>query len=412
MLEFQDRLAPIQQKMISKIIYIVLGSLLILNPISSHAEVRTVEVSFFLKSPKTTLEQKIFNDRAVLMAQSKILDLYYENVSFLPKKINSLHRKKVENILRLSLYQSVSISNLKIKQRENKPGGSDFTFMGEVPAASPKINDELLMDELSRLIESHSSFLSPEFAMELALAYPELNLFEDALAFWRKILEGNSYAMLLKKPQLLPRDFKFSGIPLEMDITSSDVRGFLRLLDRAPFNPYVCQELIVSLKNEELHSLADRFDKPCLFLEKISDQGDGVLKIKSYGGDTVFDVKQKKSVVKELEILEKFEIIDPSAWLTKLIIRSFGDVPVNFLDDLDSGAHSENHDKLLVTSIDLDGQTDTSPMLEPLEFFTLLERFVEFERQPTLLSLRNLASALEFAGYIAISEVFLRQAER
>ena len=76
---------------------------------SSPAEARVVDVAFALDEPKTRLETKMFNDRAMLEAQARMLDLHFADVSFVLPAVTAPHRQQLERVLRTSFYKSVLV---------------------------------------------------------------------------------------------------------------------------------------------------------------------------------------------------------------------------------------------------------------------------------------------------------------
>ena len=70
--------------MISKICICIVTFLVAIPLLAGVGEARSVNVEFNLDNPKTGVEKKLFIDRATLEAQSRMLDIYYENVSFIP----------------------------------------------------------------------------------------------------------------------------------------------------------------------------------------------------------------------------------------------------------------------------------------------------------------------------------------
>ena len=378
---------------------------------SSPAEARVVDVAFALDEPKTRLETKMFNDRAMLEAQARMLDLHFADVSFVLPAVTAPHRQQLERVLRTSFYKSVLVSGLEIRRRKKVDGKWQFAFRGTVPDNPPFVTDKVLISELSRLIRSRSAIIMPEFAMELALAYPELDLFDEALLFWRDVFVGHSHAMISGQSNLSPVDFALSGRKLKPDMIASDLRGVLVLLDQAPFNPYLCQHLLPLLEAARLPSLAKAVEAPCLTLEKTSPHYKTLAALTSQASTlTALNHQMAQAVSEEVAMLEDDQLIDSSAWLTRLVINSLGDVPAKFAGD-NVGANQEaGTGELVLELIEMDETSDDSFELEPLETIDLPEKFREFEQTPTIPAMNILAAALEGAGYPATAQVFLLQA--
>ena len=102
--------APLQQKMIFsfRIIGFLAFALSALLPIS--VEARTVTVEFALDPPKSKLEQKIFLDRARLMAQVRMLNLYFADASFVLSLVQEPHQDRLESILRNGYFKSTEVT--------------------------------------------------------------------------------------------------------------------------------------------------------------------------------------------------------------------------------------------------------------------------------------------------------------
>ena len=201
--------APLQLKMIFSFRTIgflayLIGALL---PISLEA--RTVTVEFALDPPKSKLEQKIFLDRARLMAQMRMLNVYFADASFALSLVQEPHQGRLESILRNGYFKSTEVTSFEDIKRKKINDKWHFVFAGNIPDNPPQISDNDLVGKIQQLVKSQSSLITPEFAIELSLAYPDLNLFASAIKFWRAKYSGHSYAMFPKQNNLSPKHFEF-----------------------------------------------------------------------------------------------------------------------------------------------------------------------------------------------------------
>jgi len=378
-------------------------------------EARVVEVAFVLDAPTTSLQKKLFIDRATLQAQAAMLDLHFADASFALSQINAPHRDRLEGALRTSFYKSVTVSGLKAKKRKKVGDEWHFAFSGIIPDTPPDISDAALMAELHHLIESRSAILTPEFAMELALAYPELALFDSALLFWRHVFSGHSHAMLVTEAKLSAADFELSARRIKADVIPSDLRGIFQLLDQAPFNPTLCLSLLPMLDEQQLPALASVMGHACLTLERTSPNYQKLLaSVPQAQADRKPSQDQIESVAVEAEMLAEAQIFEDSFWLTHLVINSLGTLPAEFEPGVVEGgdAGSGSADGLVLEVIDLGGDEGDSLALEPLDAIDLPERFRAFEQNPTQAAMDSLATALIEAGYPATAKSFETQAAK
>ena len=110
--------APLQPKMIFsfRIIGFLAYVLSALLPIS--VEARTVTVEFALDPPKSKLEQKIFLDRARLMAQVRMLNLYFADASFALSLVQEPHQGRLESMLRNGYFNSTEVTSFEDIKRK------------------------------------------------------------------------------------------------------------------------------------------------------------------------------------------------------------------------------------------------------------------------------------------------------
>lgn len=378
---------------------------------SSPSESRLVDVAFALDEPKTKLETKMFNDRARLEAQALMLDLHFAGVSFVPSTVMAPHRQKLNLVLRSSFYKSVLVTGLEVRQRKKVDGKWQFAFRGVVPDIPPLMTDDVLISELLNLIRSRSAIITPEFAMELALAYPELNFFDDALLFWQNIFAGHSHAMISGQSILDPDDFALSARTIKPDRMPSDLPGVFNLLDQAPFNPHLCERLFQLLDAAKLPSLKQTFEAPCLTLEKTSPRYQYLAALTSQASTVTASKHQwAQKVIDEVAMLEKGQLIDSSAWLTRLVINSLGDVPAKFAGKITDTSHELKTHELILEPIEMNENSDEWPQVEPLGSSNLQEKFRDFEKNPTKFAMMSLATTLKDEGYSETAHVFYLQA--
>ena len=99
-LGYLAHLVPLQPKMIFSFRTIGFLAYLIGAILQISVEARTVTIEFALNPPKSKLEQKIFLDRARLMAQVRMLNLYFADASFALSLVQEPHQGRLESILR------------------------------------------------------------------------------------------------------------------------------------------------------------------------------------------------------------------------------------------------------------------------------------------------------------------------
>jgi hypothetical protein len=409
MLGCLDHQAPQQLKMISSFRTIgflacVIGALL---PII--VEARTLTVEFALDPPKTKLEQKLFLDRARLMAQVRMLNLYFADASFALSRVKEPHQGRLEAILRNGYFKSTEVTGFEDIKRKKINNKWHFEFSGNIPDTPPQISDNDLVRKIQQLVKSQSSLITPEFAIELSLAYPDLNLFASAIKFWRAKYSGHSYAMFPEQNSLSPKHFEFSGRPLRAGVIPSELSGIFSLLDEAPFNPYICQTLLPALATKKLPAFADALYPNCVMLEKINVYL-GHIKIESKEKNITHmpTVDMLDGAVNELDSLKATNTLDNDTWLVHLIINSFGNVPASFESGKQNLAPESN--EIILESLAIDEESEAILKFEKLEEIELSEAFRSFEEAPTITAMRELSDMLDEAGYPVISEIFKLQA--
>lgn len=400
--------APLQPKMIFSFRTIgflayVLSALL---PIS--VEARTVTVEFALDPPKSKLEQKIFLDRARLMAQVRMLNLHFADASFALSLVQEPHQDRLESILRNGYFKSTEVTGFEDIKRKKINDKWHFEFSGNIPDTPPQISDNDLVRKIQQLVKSQSSLITPEFAIELSLAYPDLNLFASAIKFWRAKYPGHSYAMFPEQNSLSPKHFEFSGRPLRAEVVPNELSGMFSLLDEAPFNPYICQTLLPALATKKLPAFADALYPNCVMLEKINVYL-GRIKIEPQKGnitrmpsDDMLD-----GAINEFDSLKATNTLDSDSWLVHLIINSFGTVPASF--ELGEQNLAPESNEIILESLEFEEESETILQIEKLEEIELSEAFQSFEQAPTITAMRELSDMLNEAGYPVISEIFKLQ---
>ena len=399
--------------MISKLC-IIIATLLVAIPLHSgvgHA--RSVNVEFNLDSPTTGIEKKMFIDRATLEAQSRMLDIYYENISFIPTWSKDPHRGRLGRIMRLAAYRSTTVTGLKATKRKKVGDEWEFAFRGNIPDTPPRVDDDTLTEALKRLIDSKSSLLPAPLAMEIALSYPQLDLFDRAIALWRHIFTGHSHAMLSGQLVLSPLDFEYSARRIKSDMMPQDLTGFFNLLDQAPFNPVLCRSLIPMLEKEKMPGLLHAFSKSCLVLEKTSPGHRQLVALTTdiLSSTPQYDSNQIASINAEIKMLEEAGMIDASAWLTRLVFGSLGNVPAKFPSDTAIDTAGDVSDLLELVPLDLAEDSDSNFELEPLVVIDLNETIMAFEQSPTMTTMIELADQLAEAGYPGLSQIFQTQVQ-
>ncbi|ADE39926.1 hypothetical protein SAR116_1683 [Candidatus Puniceispirillum marinum IMCC1322] len=372
-------------------------------------EARTVTVEFALDPPKSKLEQKIFLDRARLTAQVQMLELYFADVSFALSIVRDPHQGRLESILRNGYYKSSDVTgfeNIKRKKINNK---WHFVFSGNIPDDPPQISDNDLVEKIQQLVKTQSSLITPEFAIELSLAYPDLNLYASAMKLWRVNYLGHSYAMFPGQNSLSPKNFEFSGRALRAEGIPTELSGIFSLLDEAPFNPYICQTLLPALATKKLPALADALYPNCVVLEKISFYL-GRIKIepKKRNMTRMPSVDMLDGAINEFDNLKATNTLDNDTWLTHLIINSFGTVPASF--ELGEQNLATESSEIILESLEFEDESKTILQIEKLEEIELSEAFQSFEQAPTITAMRELSDMLNEAGYPVISEIFKLQA--
>lgn len=408
-LGYLDHQAPQQLKMISSFRIIgflacVIGALL---PII--AEARTLTVEFALDPPKTKLEQKLFLDRARLMAQARMLNLYFADASFALSLVKEPHQGRLDAILRNGYFKSTEVTGFEDKKRKKINDKWHFEFSGNIPDTPPQISDNDLVRKIQQLVKSQSSLITPEFAIELSLAYPDLNLFASAIKFWRAKYPGHSYAMFPEQSSLSPKHFEFSGRPLRAGVIPSELSGIFSLLDEAPFNPYICQTLLPALVSKKLPAFADTLHPNCMTLEKINFYL-GRIKIEPKKENITHmpTVDMLDGAINEFDSLKATNTLDNDNWLVHLIINSFGNVPASFESGKQNLAPESN--EIILESLAIEEESETILQFEKLEEIELSEAFRSFEQAPTITAMRELSDMLNEAGYPVISEIFKLQA--
>lgn len=389
-----------------------------------RADARLVTVDFSLNSPKTALEKKLFIDSAILEAQSQMLALYYKGASFSPTWAKPPHRAILTNILRKSSYQETIITGLEALKRKQTGDQWHFVYRGNLPDDGPVVTDETLFAHYTKLLDKKSVHLTASFAMEVALANPSLNLKDKTMSFWRHRYQGDSFAMLMDKPVLSPDAFTLSARRIKADMVPDGISGVFDLLDRAPFNPALCQIALERLERAKLPALTGAISTSCLTLGKTEASYKGRLaKAKKHGAELPHaDAIDKKAVIAEMAELQQQGWLNSDRWLTNLIINSLGDLPALFstgaLIEKDAAHHdniSSSADftlEVLNTADDEGGYEDSDNlMLEGITMVDLPAEIDQFEQTPTIAAMRALASAFAEAGYPQISEIFMTQAE-
>ena len=177
--------APPQLKMIFSFRTVGFLAYVLSAFLSFSVEARTVTVEFALDPPKSKLEKKIFLDRARLMAQVRMLNLYFADASFALSLVQEHHQGRLESILRDGYFKSTEVTGFKDIKRKKINDKWHFEFSWNIHDTPPQISDNDLVRKIQQLVKSQSSLITPEFAIELSLAYPDLNLFASAIKFWR-----------------------------------------------------------------------------------------------------------------------------------------------------------------------------------------------------------------------------------
>ena len=395
--------------MISKISVYIVTFLVAIPLLAGVGETRTVNVEFNLDNPKTGVQKKLFIDRATLEAQSRMLDIYYENVSFIPTWSKDPHRGRLGTIMRTASYQSTVVTGFKATKRKRVGNEWEFAFSGNIPDTPPRVDDETLTKMLKQLIDSKSPLLSAPLAMELALSYPQLDLFDRAMTLWRYQFTGNAYAMLLGQPVLSPADFEYSASRIKSEMMPKDLNGVFLLLDRAPFNPELCLSLIPMLSKEQMPGLLRTFSRSCIVLEKTSPGYRDLLVLNTdiLAAPPEYNNKQITSIKVEIEALEDTGFLPASAWLTRLIFCSMGAVPAKF----PSSADADTPDLLELEPLEMSEDSNSGFDLEPLAVIDLSEMIIAFEKSPSITSMIELAGLLDEAGYPILSQILRIQVE-
>jgi hypothetical protein len=296
--------------------------------------------------------------------------------------------------------------DIKRKKIKNK---WHFVFSGNIPDDPPQISDKDLVKKIQQLVKTQSSLITPEFAIELSLAYPDLNLFASAIKLWRTKYSGHSYAMFPRQNSLSPKNFEFSGRPLRAGVIPSELSGIFSLLDEAPFNPYICQTLLPALATKKLPAFADALYPNCMILEKINFYL-GRIKIEPKKKNITHmpTVDMLDGAVNELDSLKATNTLDNDTWLTYLIINSFGTVPASF--ELGEQNLPLESNEIILESLAIEEESENILQFEKLEEIELSEAFRSFEQAPTITAMRELSDMLNEAGYPVISEIFKLQA--
>lgn len=384
------------------------------------AEARLVEVEFTLDRPKTALEKKLFIDSAILEAQSRMLEIYYERASFSPSWATLPHRAPLTKILRQASYREVTITRLEAIERKQAGKRWHFVYRGMIPDGTPVINDKTLLATFAKLLDDKSrQHMTPYFAMEIALAYPSLGLQDKATSFWRHNFQGYSYAMFEDAPVLAPDTFRLSASGIKADLVPAGIDGAFALLDKAPFHPALCEIALTRLDGTNLPAFSLSLRKACLTLNK-TDAGYQARLTKA--GKALADMPisppfDRRNVMAEMTQLQGQDWLSEESWLTQLIITSMGDVPANFplgeLIDTDDARSdtSSSSGGLQLESLTIGEDEGDSPMLEALTVIDLQDEIRQFEQLPTIAAMGALAAGFAEAGYPLISEIFVLQAQ-
>lgn len=406
---FRVHQGHLQLKMISKRHVVGIAALVMVALVPQIGAARSITAEFVLDAPKSNLDQKLFLDRARLKAQAQMLNAHFAGLSFVLSSVKDPHQDRLKTILRNGFYQSVEVTGFTATKRKKIDDEWHFAFVGNIPDERPKVSDADLVAEIHRLIAVQSPLITPVFAIELALAYADLDLFDGALQFWRTTYVGHSHAMLPGQPALPWENFEYSARPIKADMMPSDLNGMFALFDQAPFNPYLCRSALPMLETAQLPALVAAFYSACLTLEKTSPQYSQIQPPAFV--ETLSDRPSSDrvdAVVDEKARLMDTAGFDGAAWLTNLIINSLGTVPARFeMGDeslvFETPAQS---DSLELESLDFDAADEDTLQLEPIMETNLQEMFQSFAQAPTLASMRQLSISLEDAGYPMLAEIF------